>query len=86
VLNYLDEPFADSASLPQFILCMEVRKHATVAISGDGGDEVFAVIISIMQNGRQEGIIGRKPCKDGCSSLENYAKSRITVSLIFSAN
>src|SRR5436190_218694 len=41
VLNYLDEPFADSASLPQFILCMEVRKHATVAISGDGGDEVF---------------------------------------------
>ena len=42
VLNYLDEPFADSASLPQFILCMEVRKHATVAISGDGGDEVFA--------------------------------------------
>ena len=42
VLNYFDEPFADSASLPQFILCMEVRKHATVAISGDGGDEVFA--------------------------------------------
>ena len=33
---------ADSASLPQFILCMETRKHATVAISGDGGDEVFA--------------------------------------------
>ncbi len=42
VLNYLDEPFADSASLPQFILCMETRKHATVAVSGDGGDEVFA--------------------------------------------
>ena len=42
VLNYLDEPFADAASLPQFILCMETRKHATVAVSGDGGDEVFA--------------------------------------------
>jgi len=42
VLDYFDEPFADSASLPQFILCMEVRKHATVAVSGDGGDEVFA--------------------------------------------
>jgi len=42
VLNYFDEPFADPASLPQFILCMETRKHATVAISGDGGDEVFA--------------------------------------------
>ncbi len=42
VLDYLDEPFADPSSLPQFILCMETRKHATVAISGDGGDEVFA--------------------------------------------
>lgn len=42
VLNYLDEPFADTSALPQFILCMETRKHATVAISGDGGDEVFA--------------------------------------------
>jgi asparagine synthase (glutamine-hydrolysing) len=42
VLDYLDEPFADSASLPQFILCMETRKYATVAVSGDGGDEVFA--------------------------------------------
>lgn len=42
VLNYLDEPFADAASLPQYILCRETRKHATVAISGDGGDEVFA--------------------------------------------
>lgn len=42
VLDYFDEPFADTASLPQFILCLETRKHATVAISGDGGDEVFA--------------------------------------------
>jgi asparagine synthase (glutamine-hydrolysing) len=42
VLNYFDEPFADTSALPQFILCMETRKHATVAISGDGGDEVFA--------------------------------------------
>lgn len=41
VLNYLDEPFADSSALPQYILCKETRKHATVAISGDGGDEVF---------------------------------------------
>jgi asparagine synthase (glutamine-hydrolysing) len=42
VLNYFDEPFADPSSLPQYILCMETRKHVTVAISGDGGDEVFA--------------------------------------------
>jgi asparagine synthase (glutamine-hydrolysing) len=42
VLDYLDEPFADSSALPQYILCKETRKHATVAVSGDGGDEVFA--------------------------------------------
>ena len=42
VLDYLDEPFADASALPQYILCMETRKHATVAVSGDGGDEVFA--------------------------------------------
>lgn len=42
VLDYLDEPFADSSALPQYILCKETRKLATVAVSGDGGDEVFA--------------------------------------------
>jgi len=41
VLNYLDEPFADSSALAMFILCRETRKHATVALSGDGADELF---------------------------------------------
>lgn len=41
VLDSLDEPFADSSALAASVIAREARRDLTVALSGDGGDEVF---------------------------------------------
>lgn len=64
VLDYIDEPFADSSALAVYILSKETRKHATVALSGDGADEMFAgynkhaAFNRIIHKGAKEQVVG----------------------------
>jgi asparagine synthase (glutamine-hydrolysing) len=42
LVDHYGEPYADSSAVPTYYVARETRKHVTVALNGDGGDESFA--------------------------------------------
>ncbi|MBL4707131.1 MAG: asparagine synthase (glutamine-hydrolyzing) [Flavobacteriales bacterium] len=41
IIEHVGEPFRDSSAIPSYLLTKKIKEHVKVAISGDGGDELF---------------------------------------------
>ena len=93
--TWLDEPMSDGSLIPTFLLAQFVRKHVTVALGGDGGDELFAgypmyyahkvaakylAIPSFIRSGMIEPVINALPVSTKNMSLDYKAKRFVRAS------
>lgn len=89
ILEAFDEPFADDSVIPSYYLCREVSKEVKVALSGLGGDELFAGyerylgiklseqynhVPSLLRKGVIEPIINRMPEQKDGNNRVNHMK------------
>ena len=93
--KWLDEPMSDGSLIPTYLLARFVRKHVTVALGGDGGDELFAgypmyyahsvaarynAIPSFVRSGLIEPLVNALPVSTNNLSFDYKAKRFIRAS------
>ncbi len=93
--TWLDEPLSDGSLIPTFLLSRFVRKHVTVALGGDGGDEIFAgypmyyahkvadiygKVPRFLRNGLIEPIVNNLPVSNRNMSFDYKAKRFVAAS------
>ena len=61
ILNYYDEPLGDSSMLPTFLVSRLTKNHVTVALGGDGGDELFGGYTSYRDIIKQDEVLNKVP-------------------------
>jgi asparagine synthase (glutamine-hydrolysing) len=91
--SWMDEPFSDPSLVPTYLLSRFTRKHVTVALGGDGGDELFAgypmyrghrwaenylKVPSMLRSGVLEPLIGLLPVKTKNLSFDYKATKFIS--------
>ena len=87
--SWMDEPFSDPSLLPTYLLSRFTRKHVTVALGGDGGDELFAgypmyfghrlasvygKLPALLRRGLIEPLVGRLPINTANISFDYKAR------------
>ncbi len=78
LIRHFDEPFGDSSAIPTYLISEFAAQHVTVALTGDGGDELFAGYESFLQ-------VQRLRHADYLPSAVRALLSRVADSLPYSA-